>query len=159
MKHYLAFKGVADDLTSAWMGHDSVNDCVSFKLKRQYKIGKTLRSSHLFPMYLMEHLGVGGWSETLLSTGCRNSIKRIVLVRVPANHVSLRVPFFTIRCNNEPYFSTLADIANNSHYSYGIGATRLTVLCEVVMNEHVSADAAMRHFEKLYNTPRIPQTS
>jgi len=152
IKHYLAFKAVRNDFTSIWIGG---------RLRRKYTIGKTLRSHTAFPMFLIEHYPADNWNIR-----CGAPYDKIILVRVPDNHICRQVPFArTTAWSDEPHnvlprnvlrdeWKSLNVLCQFMDYSAGLGATRLTVLREVDM-KYASAKEAAEAYSAKYAIPFI----
>lgn len=142
MKYYLAFKGVNENLQSAW---------IKGKLCRQYAIGKTMRTHPCFPFYLATCYN-DGWR---LNIGCPSP--RVLLVKVSSTHLKRETPWYNGPGGprHMPYLP-LNELCKHSKKEHDYwGTTRLLVLEEVNWQRFNNANVAMGVFEKKYNIPRL----
>lgn len=147
MKHYLAFKGVSANLKSAF---------VRCSICRRYNIGKTMHSHPLLPFFIISNYSKTNWR---LDTGCDAYIERILLVRIFESNLTDWTPWATVNVE-DAIKVTLEEVAQKSTPRKRFkGATRLTVLDEVIKTDFSTADKAMRFYEEKYGISRIPNTT
>lgn len=150
-KSYIALKAVGQNFESLWMAG---------KLCRTYEIGKTLKFHPDYPGYLIHAYGED-WKR---ETGKQSSICRVVVVSVPANHLTTWGPWLM----GEGYWHD-KDEPNLKWKTYEQlkpgytrknrcrGTTRLTVLEEIPNAKDMeSLEVALEFYSFKYQLQPIP---
>lgn len=148
-KSYIALKAVDENFESLWIGG---------KLRRKYDIGKTLRFHPDYPGYLISNYG-DNWKGY---TGAKSEVRRVIVVRVPENHLTTWCPWLGLgywhdKSITNLKWKTFEQLKPGCTKNAGRGATRMTVLEEIPGAEDMdSLEAVLKFFEFKYQMSRIP---